>query len=148
MKKKIIILIPVLLVVGFVGYKMFGPKPPEPKHKIEGPLVKMDPEFLINLSGGSFAKMTVAMELKEEDPLAEELLAAGGGHGGGGKETPPHPQNDAIRALVTAEFTGQKPDAILDPESREALLLDLKKRIDKKTDAKVKEVMITDITVD
>lgn len=148
MKKKIIILIPVLLIVGFVGYKMFGPKPPEPKHKIEGPLVKMDPEFMINLSGGGFAKMTIAMELKEDDPLAEEILAAGGGHGGGAAETPPHPQNDAIRALVTSEFTGQKGETLLDPDSREALLVDLKKRISKKTDAKVKEVMITDITVD
>lgn len=148
MKKKIIIIIPVILLVGFVGYKMFGPKPPEPKHKIEGPLVKLDPEFLINLSGGSFAKITVAMELKEDDPLAEELIAAGGGHGGGAAEAPPHPQEDVLRSLVTSEFTGQKPDALLNSQTREELLLDLKKRISQKTDAKVKEIMITDITVD
>lgn len=147
MKKKLIIAVPVLLIVAFMGYKMFGPKPPEPKHKIEGHLVKMDPEFMINLQGGSFAKMTVALELQEDDPLAVELAAAGG-HGGGAAETPPHPQNEALRAIITDEFTGQKPDVLLDSASRSEHLEEVKKRIKSQTDAKVKEVMLTDITVD
>ena len=75
MKKKLIIALPLLLIVGFLGYKMFGPKPPEPKMKVEGVLAKMDPEFMINLSDGRFAKMTVALQLDEKDPLAEEILA-------------------------------------------------------------------------
>lgn len=148
MKKKLIIAVPVLLIVAFMGYKMFGPKPPEPKHKIEGHLVKMDPEFMINLQGGKFAKMTVALELKEDDPLAVELEAAGGGHGGGGGEVLPHPQNEALRAIITDEFTGQKPEVLLDSAARSEHLEEVKKRIKAQTDAKVKEVMLTDITVD
>jgi flagellar FliL protein len=146
MKKKLIIALPLLLIVGFLGYKMFGPKPPVPKMKVEGVLAKMDPEFMINLSDGRFAKMTVALQLDEKDPLAEEM-AAGGGHGGGA-ETPAHPQNDVLRAIVTDEFTGQPASSLLDSTQRSLRLKELKKRINQQTDAKVNEVLLTDITVD
>ena len=61
-KKKLMIIAPVvlLLVVG-VAYKMvLAPKPVVVKKKIEGHLLALDPEFVINLAGGRYAKLTVA----------------------------------------------------------------------------------------
>ena len=145
MKKKLIIAIPVLLIVGFLGYKMFGPKPPVPKMKIEGVLAPLDPEYMINLQDGRFAKVKIALELDHADELAVELAAAGS-HGGG--EAIAHPQNSILRSIITDEFTGQRAEDLMDRSKRGALLEEAARRINDQSDAKVKKVIITDITVD
>jgi len=144
MKKKLIIAIPVLLIVGFLGYKMFGPKPPVPKMKIEGVLAPMDPEYMINLQDGRFAKVRMALELDPTDDLAVELAAAGPATGA----PVPHPQNSVLRSIITDVFTGQSADDLMVRSKRNALLDEAKRQINDQTDAKVKKVIITDITVD
>lgn len=65
-KKKLLLALPVLLVVGVAGYTMLGrggedkPKPPEP-----GEVVKVDP-IHINLADGHYLKLGLALQATKE----------------------------------------------------------------------------------
>ena len=64
MKKKLIIAVPVLLlaVVGAVYKLVLAPKPkPAPPAKVQGVLVPLANEFVVNLAGGHYGKVSVAL---------------------------------------------------------------------------------------
>ena len=135
-KKKVMIIAPVvlLLVVG-VAYKMvLAPKPVVVKKKIEGHLVALDPEFVINLAGGRYAKLTVALLLKEA-PIAAAGVA------------PMLEQNAAVRAIITDDLTGVSADRLTSKVGRKRILVEIKEHIHKTTDEHVLGVYLTDIAV-
>jgi flagellar FliL protein len=136
--KKALILLPVLLVVVGGVYKvMLAPKSkPGPVPKIAGAVVPLQKEFLLNLSGGRYAKVSVA--------LVMEHPAAAGGHAAGAAGLP---QEAAIRAVVTDELTGLDASHLVDRKHRHELLEKIGKAIHKSTDEEVEEVLFTDITV-
>jgi flagellar FliL protein len=138
MKKKLMILGPVLLIVVGLGYKMFlAPKPIPPKMKIAGSLVALQKDFLVNLAGGQYAKVAVAVVM---DP---EAAAAGGAHEVGVGL----PQEAAVRAIILDELTGIEGEKLVSRVGRHEVLETIAKMIKKKTDEHVEEVMFTDITV-
>jgi flagellar FliL protein len=148
--KNIKVLIPVLLlVVGGVYKFMLAPKPVEPKPKIEGSVYVMPKDFLINLSGGKFAKLNAALVLKEgylEEAVAK---AAGGGHEA---TTPPDgygtlPQEAAVRSIITDSLTGINANRLIKEKSRAKLQEAVLKRLHKETDVEAEEVMFTDLAV-
>ena len=136
-KKKVMIIAPVvlLLVVGVAYKKVLAPKPVVVKKKIEGHLLALDPEFVINLAGGRYAKLTVALLLKEA-PLAAE-----GGQG------PQVEQNAAVRAIITDDLTGISADRLTSKSGRKRILVEIKEHIHKTTDEHVLGVYLTDIAV-
>jgi flagellar FliL protein len=140
MKKKLVFVAPVLiLLLAGAAYKLkFAPKPVPPKMKIEGTVVPMQKEFLVNLSGGRYAKVAVALIVD---------AAAGGGHGAGATEPAGLPQESAIRALITDQLTGVPGEDLLDRKSRHHILETIHEMIEKKTDEHVMQVLFTDITV-
>ena len=75
-KKKMMIIGPVvlLLVAGVAYKKVLAPKPIPVKKKIEGALVPLDPEFVINLAGGRYAKVSVSVLSKAAPHAAEGTL--------------------------------------------------------------------------
>lgn len=142
----------VLLVVGLVGGKMFlAPKPVEttPPPKVEGKPYVLPKDFLINLQDGRFAKVSVALILKEhylEEAVAE---ASGGGHGApklpdGYGELP---QEAVVRDIITDELTGAHASDLINKKQREELKKHIKERLHENTDVEVKEVMLTDVAV-
>ena len=136
MKKKILIVVPVLLVVVGVAYKMvLAPKPVPPKKKIAGSVVPLQKEFLLNLDGGRYAKVSVALVMPTAPPVAE------------GSEPPPLPQEAAVRAVVTDRLTGLSAAWLITRTKRHELLDEIRKAIDHTTDEEVDEVLFTDITV-
>jgi flagellar basal body-associated protein FliL len=140
MKKKLMILGPVLLIVVGLGYKMFlAPKPIPPKLKIEGSLVALQKDFLVNLAEGQYAKLAIAVVM---DPHA----AAGGGHGAADAALG-LPQEAAVRAIILDELTGINGEELISRVGRHELLEKIAKTIKKKTDEHVEEVLFTDITV-
>ena len=136
-KKKLMIIGPVvlLLVVGVAYKKVLAPKPKPVKMKIDGHLLALDPEFVINLAAGRYAKITVALLLKEV-PVA---LHAG--------EAPALEQNAAVRAIVTDDLTGIPAESLTSKAGRKRILVEIKEHIHKTTDEPVLGVYFTDIAV-
>ena len=138
MKKKLIIVLPIVLLGALGGvYKfMLAPKPVQAKPKIEGAVVKLPDEFVLNLAGGSYGRLTVALVVPHTAVAAEE-----GGEGSGIEQEP------AIRAIVTDELTGAARADLVERKPRHHLLETLAERIRKETDVEVEEVLFTDIAV-
>src|SRR3954462_7733830 len=123
MKKKQMIAVPVLLLVMGGAYKFALAKPVPVHKKIDGEVYVLPKDFLINLSDGRFAKLNVALVLKEG-----ALAPAGGG--GGAAAAPPEgygalPQEAAIRDIVTNVITGSTGKRLISRKGR----VKLKKRI-------------------
>jgi len=133
--KKVIAIAVVLLLVVAVAYKMvLAPKPVPVKKKIEGAIVNLSPEFVLNLSEGRYAKVSVALLLDAAPPPAEA-----------GK--PALEQDAVIRSIITDDLTNMKAEVLIGAESRKKVLLKIKTDILKQTDVVARAVYFTDIAV-
>jgi flagellar FliL protein len=138
MKKKLMIILPVvlLLVAGVAYKKVLVKKPVVPKAKIAGELVQLSPEFVVNLAGGRYGKLTVALQMKEPIPVAKDATG------------PPQPkQNDVVRAVITDTLTGVPAETIVSRTGRHAVLQRILKNLRLKTDEKIADVYFTDVAV-
>jgi flagellar basal body-associated protein FliL len=148
MKKKLMIL-PVVLLVALGGaYKFVLAKPePAPKPKVEGNVYILGKEFLVNLQGGRFAKLTAALVIDPKD--AEATAAAGGAESAA---TPPEgfgtmPQEAVVRDIITNDLTGAKDTDLINRKGRIKMKEEILKDLNSHTDVKVKDVLFTDVTV-
>jgi flagellar basal body-associated protein FliL len=133
--KKLLLLLPVLLLVVGAAYKMvLAPKPKPVAKKIAGAVVPLQKEFLLNLNGGRYAKVSVALVIPGPPPPAAE-------------STTGLPQEAAVRAVVTDELTGLNASELVVRGERHLLLERIRKAIDRTTDEDVQKVLFTDITV-
>ncbi len=149
MNKKILILIPILLLAAGAGYKFALGKPAEakPEPKVHGTVYVLGKEFLVNLADGHFGKLTVGLVLAHDDHSTE---AAEGGHGAAPKPPEgfgPMPQEAVVRDVITDELTGAHDTDLVSPEGREHLKKRILKRIKKQTDVHAEEILFTDVTV-
>jgi len=107
----------------------------------------MPKDFLVNLEGGHFAKLGVALIFHHGFLPAGE---AAGGHGAAA--TPPDgygvlTQEAVVRSIVTDVLTDQEPEELESAKGREELQEKILKRIHKTTDVEAEEVLFTDISV-
>jgi flagellar basal body-associated protein FliL len=143
------ILIPVVLLVVLGGVYKFVLAKPEAKAKppkIEGTVYVLGKEFLLNLSDGRFAKMSVALVLDPKD----HSTAAAGGHGAA--PTPPEgygamAQEGVIRAIITDEITNAEDQELVGRKGRKHLQEEILHRIHEETDVHADDVLFTDVTV-
>jgi flagellar basal body-associated protein FliL len=147
MKKKLMILVPVLILAGG-GYKfaLAKPAPPAPKPKVHGEVYVLPKDFLVNLADGKFAKLNVALVFEEGFHAAP----AGGGHGGGTEAPEGYgvlTQEALVRDIVTDTLTDADADDLIDRKHRDELKEKVAKRIKKNTDVKVHHVLFTDVAV-
>jgi flagellar basal body-associated protein FliL len=136
-KKKLLIALPVVLLLAAGGaFKMgfIGPKKASAKEKISGALVPLDPEFVVNLAGGRYAKVSVAVDVPVA-PAAAEGAA------------PELKQNAAVRAVITDVLTGAQADELISRTARHKLLVRLAKALRVQTDESIKRVYLTDIAI-
>jgi len=145
MKSKLKFIVPVLLIVLGGAYKFVLAKPAaaEPKPKVDGQVYVLPKEFLINLSGGRFAKLSVGLVLDHTQAIASEEKEA---------PKPPEgfgtlPQEAVIRDIVTDRLTDDDAESLVSEHGREKLKKQLLLSIKKKTDVKVEEVLFTDVAV-
>jgi flagellar basal body-associated protein FliL len=143
-KLKFILPLVVLIVLGG-AYKTVLAKPAEkkPEPKVHGQVYVIPKEFLINLAEDRYAKLSVALVLPHEEPIA-----APEGHGA----APPEgwgtlPQEAVVRELITDTLTGAHADKLTDPEERDGLKKKLLVKFKKYSDVHVEEVLLTDIAV-
>jgi flagellar basal body-associated protein FliL len=139
MKKKLkfIIPIPILLIVLAAAYMfLLAPKKALAKPpKVDGTLVPLAGDFVINLAGGHFGKLTMAVLLSEPPVVSAE----GGAEG--------MPQESVVRSVITDELTGTEPAELTGRASRHAILARLLKALKASTDEPITEVLITDLAV-
>ena len=148
MQGKIKFILPLVALVLLGGaYKTVLAKPKEkpPEPKVHGQVYVLPKEFLINLNGGRFAKLSVGLVLDHTQAIAAE-----GGHEAAAK--PPEgfgtlPQEAVIRDLVTDALTDGSAESLVSEHGREKLKSRLLVSIKKKTDVKVEEVLFTDVAV-
>jgi flagellar FliL protein len=133
---KIKILLPVLLVAVGGVYKFVLAKPaPAPKAKVAGEVYVLQKDFLVNLKGGHFAKLNVALVLKEG-------YTAAGAAGYGAM-----PQEAVVRSIVTDTLTDEPTSRLEREASRRKLQEEILKRIGTESDVKVDDVLFTDVSI-
>ena len=140
MKKKLkfIVPIPILLVVVAAAYMfLLAPKKALAKPpKVDGTLVQLAPEFIINLAGGHYGKLTVAV-LLSTPPVAGASASA----------PVVLPEDSVIRSVITDQLTGRDPAELTSRFSRHDLLARLLKTLKASTDEPITKVLITDLAV-
>ncbi|HEX7083876.1 MAG TPA: flagellar basal body-associated FliL family protein [Gaiellaceae bacterium] len=139
MKKKLLILVPLLLLLSAGGaYEMvLKPKPKKVVPKIDGSLVALGDPFTVNLAGGHYGRISVSVLLSKAPPAA----AAGATTG------VVLPENDAVRAIVTDDLTGVDSNRLIDRGERHALVAKILEDLKKSTDEPVTKVLFTDVAV-
>lgn len=139
-KKMILIAVGVLVVAG-LAYKMVLAPKSESKEKVDGTVYVMPKEFLLNLAGGRYAKVTVAL-----------VLAPGQSTGGGEGAAPPEgfgtlEQEPLVRQIVTDNLTGVPAVALTSRARRHHFQVRIRKEVDRTTDVKVNGIVFTDLVV-
>ncbi len=147
MKKKKVLIPLIVVVIAALGAKFVLAKPAAPvKQKIDGTVYVLAKDFLINLSDGRYAKLSVALVLAP----GQSTGAAAGGEGGGAP--PPDgfgtlPQEAAVRDVVTDVVTDQNGDELISERGRTKVKQEIRKAITDRTDVKVSEVLFPDVAV-
>src|SRR3954466_2571658 len=145
MKKKLMIILPVLLLVVGGVYKFVLAKPaPAPKPKIDGEVYVLPRDFLVNTADGRFVKLDVALVLK-----AGQLPVAGGE---GAAAAPPEgygalPQEAVVRDIITNTLTDVPGTKVIERKGRLQLKRRILKQLAKRTDVKPNHVLFTDAAV-
>lgn len=142
--KRKLILIPVLLLLVGAGYSFAKPKPVE-KLKVKGILYQLPQSFLLNLSGGQYAKLNVALLLSPGQSTGAS--AAGGGGGSEGEAAGTLPEEAIVRSIITNVVTGKTSSALVEERGRNQVRQEILHSIDKQTDVKVESVLFPDLTV-
>ena len=143
MKKKILIILPLVLLGG--GYvakgKLMPPKVVKPK--IAGEIYILPKQFTLNLEDGHYATLTVALELapgQSDGATADNIPAAGATVG-------TLPEEAVIRSLITNDVTDQTSNTLITDSGRTGIEQQILSQIKTETDVKVDQVFFTDVAV-
>lgn len=140
-KNKKVMLVAALPILLLAGYTMTKPKPVV-KMKIKGTIYVMPQAFLLNLSDGRYAKLTVALELAPGQSDGASAATSGSSEGPGTL-----PEEPVVREIVTNDITNQSGEALVTAPARRAIRQKILLEIQKDTDLKVESVLIPDLTV-
>lgn len=143
LKNKKILLALVVPIVLFAGYTMTKAKPVSTA-KIKGTIYVMPQPFLLNLSDGRYAKLTVALQLA---PGQSDGATAGAGSSGSESAAGTLPEEPLVREIVTNAVTGQNGETLIASHGRDAVRRQILHAIQHQTDVKVEAVLIPDLTV-
>lgn len=143
MNKKILIPIIVVVVgvIGFAGYTFAMPKK-HAKIKVNGTIYILPKQFTLNMRGGQYATLTVAL-----------LLAPTQSVGVASTTNPPPTgfgsltEEAVIRAIITNDVTDQPESALVTQPGRKTLEAKILGDIRAQTDTLVNQVYFTDVAV-
>jgi flagellar basal body-associated protein FliL len=142
-KKKLMLAVALPILILGVGYKMTRPKPVN-KDKIQGTIYVMPAPFLLNLTDGRYAKLTVALELAPgQSDGASATASSSSGEGAAGTL----PEEPLVREIVTDAVTNQNGETLISDKGRGTIKHQILEQINQQTDVKVAAVLIPDLTV-
>jgi flagellar basal body-associated protein FliL len=138
-KLKFIVPVPILLVVLAAAYlTVLAPKKAQARPlRVAGTLVELPDDFVVNLAGAHYGKLSIAVLLTTPPPKTA-IDSAGAVH---------LPQDAAVRATITDVLTDVEPNVLIDRATRRALLAKLVGRLHQTTDEPISKVLITDLAV-
>jgi flagellar basal body-associated protein FliL len=142
MKKLIPILAVVILAGGYAGYTFAMPHKKPPVPKVNGTIYILPKQFTLNLQGGQYATVTVAL-----------LLAPTQSVGATDPSNPPPtgfgslPEEAVVRAIITNAMTDQPTSALLTSAGRAKLQSNILHMIKTQTDDVITKIYLTDIAV-
>ncbi|MGP0102126.1 MAG: flagellar basal body-associated protein FliL [Solirubrobacteraceae bacterium] len=131
-----------ILILG-VGYTMTKPKPVN-KEKIKGTIYVLPAPFLLNLTDGRYAKLTVGLELAPGQSDGASATASGSS---GEDAVGTLPEEPLVREIVTDTVTNQNGETLVTSQGRDAIKRRMLAAINQQTDVKVQAVLIPDLTV-
>jgi flagellar basal body-associated protein FliL len=141
--KKLMLIVALPILILGIGFKMTRPKPVN-KDKIKGTIYAMPAPFLLNLSDGKYAKITVALELAQgQSDGASATAAAASGENAAGTL----PEEPLVREIITDAITNQNGETLVSEQGRRAIKHQIVAQIAKQTDVKVEAVLFPDLTV-
>ena len=144
MKKKLLIILPILLLGG--GYeakaKFLAPKPVKPK--LAGEIYILPKQFMCNLQDGHYATLTVALELAAGQSDGASAAAAGTSSS---STVGTLPEEAVIRAIITNLITDDTSNQLVTDAGRTSLETQILSQIKSQTDVKVDHVFFTDVAV-
>jgi flagellar basal body-associated protein FliL len=141
--KKLMLIVALPILILGIGFKMTRPKPVN-KDKIKGTIYAMPAPFLLNLSDGKYAKITVALELAQgQSDGASATAAAASGENAAGTL----PEEPLVREIITDAITNQNGETLVSEQGRRAIKHQIVARIAEQTDVKVEAVLFPDLTV-
>jgi flagellar basal body-associated protein FliL len=141
--KKLMLVVALPILILGVGYKMTRPKPVN-KDKIKGTIYVMPAPFLLNLTDGRYARITVGLELApgQSDGASATAAAASGENAVGTL-----PEEPLVREIVTNVVTNQNGETLVTNQGRNVVKHQILQDINKQTDVKVQAVLFPDLTV-
>jgi flagellar FliL protein len=141
--KKLMLVVALPILILGVGYKMTRPKPVN-KDKIKGTIYVMPAPFLLNLTDGRYARITVGLELApgQSDGASATAAAASGENAVGTL-----PEEPLVREIVTNVVTNQNGETLVTNQGRSVVKHQILQDINKQTDVKVQAVLFPDLTV-
>jgi flagellar basal body-associated protein FliL len=142
LKNKKILLVAIVPILLFGGYTMTKAKPVV-KEKVKGTIYVMPQSFLLNLSDGRYAKISVALELAPGQSDGASATASSSSESGPGTL----PEEAIVREIITNAVTGQSGETLISSHGREAIKRQILHTIQQRTDVKVEEVLFPDFTV-
>jgi len=147
MKKKLMIVIPVLLILAGAGYTFTKPKVIV-KTKVQGTIYLLPESFLLNLTDNRYAKFSVALLLPPgQSDGASAAAAAGSDSNSDGTTLGTLPEEALIRDIITNVVTDQTANTMISPSGRAHIKQLILKSILQETDVKVTAVLFPDLAV-
>jgi len=145
MKKRILIPIVVLLIAGASYAFVFAKPARTTRDRIDGTVVVLPKDFLVNLNDGRYAKLDVGLVLAPGQSATEA---------GARDATPPDPEDyagipeeAAIRDIVTNVVTDQSAPTLISSRGRARIKRRILAAIRAHTDVRVNDVLLTDVAV-
>ena len=149
MKSKLKFIIPIVLIASFGGYKFGFAKeaPKEPTKKVEGDVYVLAKDFLVNLDGGRFAKLGVALVVEHGTAVGAVATSSHDGPPEPPEGYGPLPQEALVRDIVTDVLTDSAADDLTSRTGRNEVKERIVKTIKKTTDVHIEDVLFTDVAV-
>jgi flagellar FliL protein len=140
------LIVPVVaLIAAGAVYNFVLVKPaPTPKYKIAGDVYIVPSSFTVNLANGRYAKVSVAMILREGAEVAPEAA--------GEPAKPPEgfgplAQEAIVRDIVVDALSGQRAATLTGSDGRQRIKRLIERRVKTTTDVEVERVLLPDVTV-
>jgi flagellar basal body-associated protein FliL len=145
MSKKKLIPVIVVLVLGLgAAYTMAKPKKVV-KMKVPGTIYVLPESFLLNLSEGHYAKLSVGLDLS---PLQSDGgTTSGQTTASAGESAGTLPEEPLVREIVTDTITGQSGSTLVSATGRNTIKHQILTAIRSRTDLKVESVLLPEVTV-
>jgi flagellar protein FliL len=147
MKKKLLIPLVVLFVLGGAAYTFAKPKPVVKPPKVAGSVYLLPQSFLCNLTDGQYAKFSVALVLAPGQSDGATAAAASDNSNSAGDVLGTLPEEAVVRDIITNIITNQASNTLIDGNGRNRVKQEILQAIDSQTDVKVTAVLFPDLAI-